>query len=86
MLGTVIDTIDLKKSAIPCWGDQVTIYPYQGNGSQENMIVDARFVRRIGERAHQVNSGKQSNGTLFSVAIPYSRRVHCLCVHDIAGH
>ena len=56
-LRTVIDRIALKKGGIPRWGDQVTIYPYQRNGRQEDRIVDTRPVRRIGMRANQVKFG-----------------------------
>jgi len=69
-LRTVIDRFALKKNGIPRWGDQVTIYPYQRNGRQEDMIVDTRPTRRIGKRANQVKFGKQPNGTLFPVAMP----------------
>ena len=64
-----------EKSGIPRWGDQVSIYPYQRNGRQEDMIVDTRPLRRIGKRSNQGKFGKQPNGTLFTVAMsPTSHR------------
>ena len=77
-LRSVIDRIALKEGGIPRSGDQVTIYPYQRNGRQEDMIVDTRPVRRIGKRANQVKFGKQPNGTLFPVAMsPTNKQLFC---------
>ena len=43
--------------------------PIKEMEGHEDMVVDTRPARRIGKRGNRVNFGKQSNGTLFTVAM-----------------
>ncbi len=50
-------------------GDQVRIYPYQRNGRQEDMILDAGSIRRIEKRTNHVKFGKQLCRAQLSLAM-----------------